>query len=353
MIMKTDAGQAGQFINGSPAVPALVLDGIGKRYVRRKLLRRSVNTITESLRDVSFTLHEGETLGLLGPNGAGKTTLLKIISTLLYPSSGRVTLFGRNIVDHPIWARRNMGLVTCDERSFYARLTGRQNLSFFSCMYGIPANLAEKRIEELLDTLGMAEAAQRQYQSYSSGMKQKMAIARGLLSDPRIALYDEPTRSLDPLSAQNIRNWIQENRHRWPRQARILATNQLREAEVICDRILILNKGRVIAHGTVQEIRERWEKRDYAMHRITCAPSGAKVEFRPDTATGLLSVEEDAGAPDARTFRVCTRKNGTALSGVLARLIERGLNVVRCETEQTPFDEVFCSLVMSESETRE
>jgi ABC-2 type transport system ATP-binding protein len=350
MKSKTDEGVSVPLIaaRAGKTTPALVLNRVSKRYTRRNLWRKSNSTTTDSLSEVCFTLHEGETLGLLGPNGAGKTTLLKIISTLIYPTSGSVSLYGRDIFENSIWARSLMGLVTCDERSFYWRLSGLQNLRFFSCLYGLPKKVAEERIQELLATLGLKEAAERPYGDYSSGMKQKMAITRGLLNDPRVALYDEPTRSLDPLSAQNIRKWILENRSRWPRQARILATNQLHEAELLCDRILILNRGRVIAHGTVREIRDRWDKRDYAMHRVTCAIPAREIHLRINLEKGLLSVEEEHLEEGARLFRLCARRNSGALSAALGELIQAGATVLRCETEQSPFDEVFCSLVMSE-----
>jgi ABC-2 type transport system ATP-binding protein len=329
---------------------ALAVDSVRKQYTRRNWFRRTSDVVTESLRGVSFELREGETLGLLGPNGAGKTTLLKIIATLLYPTSGKVSLFGRDVCEHPIWARRQLGLVTCDERSFYWRLTGRQNLSFFACLYGLGKRQGDERIEELLHILGLTDAAELPYLGYSSGMKQKMAIARGLLGNPLLALYDEPTRSLDPLSAHNIRSWIAENKHRWERQARILATNQLREAELLCDRILILNKGSVIAHGTVQEVRERWDKRDYGLHQIVCGECTAVVDTSPDANGGLLSMDEESGEDGARVFKICCRRNSEGFSLALARVLGAGLNVVRCDAEQVPFDDVFCSLVLSEGE---
>ena len=327
--------------------PGLLVEEVAKVYFRRRWwLGRE--TQTTALRDVSFSMQPGETLGLLGPNGAGKTTLLKIISALLYPTSGRVKFFGRDISQDRIWARKAIGLITCDERSFYARLTGRQNLDFFSVLFGVEKQKAEERITELLETLGLSHAADRPYHSYSSGMRQKMAIARGLLSEPRIALYDEPTRSLDPLSARNIRKWIAENRHRWPGQVRILATNQLVEAEMLCDRILVLNRGQVIAHGTVREIRERWDQRDYAIHRVTCANfRSGSICAAPDR--GLISLDEGPLEPEGSVLKVCTRKNSDGFGLFLRTLIASGASVQSCHTEEVPFDEVFCSLLMSDS----
>src|SRR5713101_7465627 len=225
----------------SPGVPALLVEHVSKSYVPWSLSRFLVSRPSKgnALTDVSFTLKHGETVGLLGPNGAGKTTLLKIIATLLAPTSGRILIQGEDPAADVMRVRRSMGLVTCDERSFYWRLNGRQNLAFFATLYGVPARQASERVEMLLEATGLKEAAGRPFHSYSSGMKQKLAIARGLLANPGIILYDEPTRSLDPLSTQNIRNWLAKHRDTLPLTAHLIATNQLAEAEQLCDRVLI------------------------------------------------------------------------------------------------------------------
>jgi ABC-2 type transport system ATP-binding protein len=237
---------------------ALNVEHVSKTYTplgffgldRSSAKRRAV----KALDDVSFSIRAGDMFGLLGPNGAGKTTLLKIMTTLVHPSSGRVSLLGRDIREKPRWTRRMIGLVTCDERSFYWRLTGRHNLKFFAALYGVPDREADARMEELFDTLELTSAADRPYHSYSSGMKQKLAIARGFISDPMVLFYDEPTRSLDPVSAQRIRNWIAERRKKFPHQTHIIATNHLYEAEQLCDGVAIFAHGRLLAQGSIREI---------------------------------------------------------------------------------------------------
>ena len=284
------AGSAG---TGRPV--AVSVENVSKVYSARGWLRRkSLGGGQAALRDVSFTVREGEMVGLLGPNGAGKTSLLKSIATLLRVSSGRILVQGCNVDANPIAARRLMGLVTCDERSFYWRLSGRQNLRFFAALYGVEERTAEARIAELLERLGLAAAADAPYQSYSTGMRQKLAVGRGLLSSPRLVLYDEPTRSLDPLSAQNIRQWIRESRKASPTTTHLIATNQLHEAEQLCDRVLILNQGMLIAEGTTTEIRQRVQSRGRLVHRIVCA--------------GLARGYEPAAAPDRGIFEACSEE---------------------------------------------
>jgi ABC-2 type transport system ATP-binding protein len=269
---------------------AIVVDNVSKNYAGWRLFgggSQSRSAGTAAISGVSFTIQEGETVGLLGPNGAGKTTLLKIIATLLYVSSGRVLLHGRDSIEDPRRARRLIGLVTSDERSFYWRLTGRQNLAFFAALYGLSRHTIDAKVAQLLEVTRLADTADRHFHSYSSGMKQRLAIARGFLADPRIVLYDEPTRSLDPLNAQAIRRWIREVQERSPLTTHLIATNQLREAEELCDRLIIINHGTVVACGTVAQIRERWR----------------------------------------------------------ATLLKNGAMPPQSETEQVPFDDVFCGLL--------
>jgi ABC-2 type transport system ATP-binding protein len=327
---------------------ALVVDRVSKQFSKPSLLRRKAVEPTQALRDVSLSVREGEVVGLLGPNGAGKTTLLKVIATLIYPTSGHVRLFGADIHEHPTRTRRQMGLVTCDERSFYWRLTARQNLSFFGTLYGVPPRELQERSEELLETLGLTPAADRPYQSYSSGMKQKLAIARGLLADPRVVFYDEPTRSLDPLSAQNIRNWVREKRKRSPGQTHVIATNQLTEAEQLCDRVFILNRGSIIADGPMRGIREKYNAQDSEVYRIA---------YRGATLNGALGPAPAAGLYDARetepgVLRIRIRPGSAALSAVLDTVLRAGAIVERCELEQSSLDEIFCSLVLEHQPSR-
>jgi len=331
---------------GGP-MPAIVVDHVSKGYRDWRPLRRrrDARPETPALRDVSFTVDEGETVALLGPNGAGKTTLLKIIATLLYVSAGRVLIHGRDVREDPIRARRLIGLVTSDERSFYWRLTGRQNLAFFAALYGLPHRSIAARVARLLDVTGLADAGDRPFQTYSSGMKQRLAIARGFLADPRIVLYDEPTRSLDPLTASNIRKWIDESRVHSPRTTHLIATNQLREAEELCGRALIINRGSTIASGTFEQIRQRWHQRDYAVHRITYRGPGLDRPWAPAPGSGLVEIREEGRDADTRTLRVSAVEGSAALSTTLAAILAAGGIVLRCETEHVPFDEVFCGLL--------
>ena len=328
---------------------AVSVENVSKTYPRRRWLglRCSASESRHALRDVSLTIREGEMVGLLGPNGAGKTTLLKSIATLLSVSSGCILVHGRDVEVDPIAARRAIGLVTCDERSFYWRLTGRQNLQFFAALYRVPEECVAGRIGRLLEMLGLSGAGDQPYQSYSSGMRQKLAIARGLLSEPRLILYDEPTRSLDPLSAQSIREWIVANRLAAPATTHVIATNQLHEAQQLCDRVVILNRGAIIADGSIGHIREKFHSGGRVEHRIafTGAPG---LSVRPSADIELFDASLEPAEGEIKTLRISTGDSGEGLSSVLGQIIGRGGTVVRCETGQASFDEVFCSLVLGD-----
>jgi len=207
-----------------------------------------------ALEDTSFSLNKGEILGVLGPNGAGKTTLLKIIATLILPDKGSVVVNGCHpgIDDDKI--KSFIGMVSSHERSFYWRLTGRQNLEFFASMYGLKN--AKDKTEELFDLFEINYQDNR-FDSYSTGMKQKFALIRGLLNDPGLLLLDEPTKSLDYATALNLRNFIKEELVSKKGKTVIFTTHNMDEALDFCDLFMILHKGRVYALGTLDELRKK------------------------------------------------------------------------------------------------
>src|SRR5262245_26046037 len=195
--------------------PALETSGLGKVFVRRKplgdLVRRpfAPGERVRALSGVSLSVARGEIFGLLGPNGAGKTTLIKILSGLILPTDGRAVIEGAD-ASHGAEARKRLGLVIADDRSFYWRLTGAQNLRFFGRLHGIYGAALEHRITLLLERLDLTSAAASIFANYSTGMRQRLAVARALLHDPPILLLDEPTRSLDPVAARSLRRFVQD-----------------------------------------------------------------------------------------------------------------------------------------------
>ncbi len=206
------------------------------------------------LRGVSLEVRKGEFFGLLGPNGAGKTTLFKILATLVLPESGRVEVGGVDALTDPAAVRGLLTPVIADERSLYWRLSGVQNLDLFSALYGVSRDEKERTAERLLDAVGLEHAGDRMVGTYSSGMKQRLLIARALLSRPAVLLLDEPTRSLDPVSARDFRQFLREEIVGRQGCTVLLATHDADEAFELCDRLAVLNGGQVVANGTVREL---------------------------------------------------------------------------------------------------
>lgn len=209
------------------------------------------------LKDVSLTLREGELYCLIGPNGAGKTTLLKILCGLILPDGGEIRVKGKPLSpEHPL-LRTTFGLVTGEERSFYWRLTGRQNLEFFSAFYSVSRWEAKRRIEEFSTFFRMEEYLDKYFFTYSTGMKQCLGLCRCLLGDPKILFLDEPTRSLDPQAAFVWRHFIRESLLKKEGKTILYTTHQLEEAERFSDRIGILSGGHIVAEGDLLTLKMR------------------------------------------------------------------------------------------------
>jgi ABC-2 type transport system ATP-binding protein len=205
---------------------------------------------------VNVNARKGELFGILGPNGAGKTTLIKLLCTLLLPTEGTAQICGHDIVKEEAQVKELIALVTGEERSFYWRLTGRQNLQFFAALYNLSKSEANARIEELLTILDLNKIADKRFESYSTGMKHKFSIARGLLTDPEVLFMDEPTRSLDPNSAYRIREFIKEKIVKEDKRTVFFATHNLIEATQLCDRIAIINKGEIKVCATLTDLQK-------------------------------------------------------------------------------------------------
>jgi len=200
-------------------------------------------------------VREGEVFGVLGPNGAGKTTLIKILCTLILPTSGEAYVNGYDIVKESGKVRESIGFVTTDERSFYWRLTGRQNLEFFASLHNFYSRDARDIVDELLDVVDLKDRADERFLNYSAGMKQRMAIARGLLNEPEVLFMDEPTRSLDPGAAQSLRDFIKRHIVKERGNTIFISTHNLDEAEELCDRVAIFDEGKINVVGSPDELK--------------------------------------------------------------------------------------------------
>ena len=204
---------------------------------------------------INLTIREGEIFALLGPNGAGKTTLLKILSTLVLPDAGTVSIGGRDLLKEPQAARTSLSFMIADGRGFYARLTGRQNLIFFATLYGLSRAETGGKIKKVAARLAL-EDLDKPFQEYSSGMKQRLAIARSFLNEAKFLLMDEPTKSLDPLAASQLRKIIREMAGDAAKTF-LFTTHNLEEASQLAGRMGILHHGKLTGVGNLETLRNQ------------------------------------------------------------------------------------------------
>jgi ABC-2 type transport system ATP-binding protein len=228
-----------------------------------------------AVNNVSFAVQAGEVFGFLGPNGAGKTTTIKMIVGLLQPTSGTVRVAGYDVQTQPLQAKAISGYVP-DTPNLYAKLSGRELLSFVGDLYNLDRARANQRAEELLHILGLDEAANNTIDSYSHGMQQKASLAAALMHDPKVLVLDEPTVGLDPKSARLIKDILRQMADRGA--AVFLSTHILEIAERMCDRIGIINKGELVAVGTMDQLRSLGKAGEVSLEDIFLSLTGGAEE---------------------------------------------------------------------------
>jgi ABC-2 type transport system ATP-binding protein len=227
---------------------------IPKRYLEYLLHPfRKPNRIF-ALKEINLEIDKGDRIAFLGPNGAGKTSLLKLVAGLLLPSSGKIAINGLDTLIHHSAVKKAVGLVMNEERSFYWRLSGYENLKFYGALDNLSGDDLEGRIADLISLVGLNEAKDKRVATYSSGMKQKLAIARGLMADPDILILDEPTRTLDPLSAEQQIELIVNRIHADMRKTLLIATHRLDEVSVLCNRVCVIKKGKIVSQNSLDDV---------------------------------------------------------------------------------------------------
>jgi ABC-2 type transport system ATP-binding protein len=238
---------------------SIVLQSVSKIFRHRPVLfnwmGRERSGETRALDEISLSVAGGKVLVLLGPNGSGKTTTLKLVSTMLLPDAGRVLVEGSDTGTQPDQVRKQVGFAVATERSFFPRLSARENLDFFAALDDVPRQVRVSRIQSLLERTGLLEAADTLVMKFSSGMYQRLGIARALIKQPSILLLDEPTRSLDPAAATHFWNLVRE----LPAQGStvMLATHSFSEAAAVGDSLVVLHRGRLAASRTISGDVER------------------------------------------------------------------------------------------------
>jgi ABC-2 type transport system ATP-binding protein len=228
-----------------------------KRYRELALHPLRPRRVFTALNGVSLEIQRGDRIAVLGPNGAGKTTLLKLIGGLLLPTEGEILVNGLDTLHHNTQARKSVGLVMNEERSFFWRLSAMQNLEFFAILDDLVGERVRERCRELIRFVGLEEHADKPVATYSSGMKQRLSLARGLIGDPEVLILDEPTRTLDPIACEELIALINDQLHKGSRKTILIATHRLEEAMKLCDKVLVIDKGRLVAFDRIQDLTDR------------------------------------------------------------------------------------------------
>ncbi len=327
---------------------AIVIEGLTKRF---RPLRSYRDVLTGAWRtpgravvdDVHLRVPAGAVFGLLGQNGAGKSTLVRMLSTLLLPSGGSATVLGLDVVRDAGRIRARIGLVNGDERSFSWRLTGRDNLGFFGALRHVPDREVRRRVAHLADVLDLDGHLDRPFGELSSGQRQKLAIIRGLLAEPDLLFMDEPTRSLDPISAVTIREFIRDRVVGELGRTVVLATHSMPEAEALCGRVAFLQAGRVAATGTVAELRASVGP----LARCELVVSGSPADLGPRLAAlDAVSAVSTSTRPDPTGLGVetvvdLTMRTGATLDPVLRTVMAMDVPIVRCEMREATLEELY------------
>lgn len=264
---------------------------IRRTFASRTLLGKKQET--HALNGLNFSVPRGIVFGLLGPNGSGKTTTIRILSTLLTPTSGQARVLGYDVVKESGKVRGRIGLILGGERGLYGRLTGEENLKYFAALNHLSREVSRKRVKEIIELVGLTSASNRPVEQYSRGMRQRLHIARGLLTDPEVLFMDEPTIGLDPAGAQELRQLIPALVRRG--KTILLTTHYMLEADELSSQVAIINRGKIIASGTPSEIKRSFSK--ITVCEVICRQTEADVVEAVQSIQGIQHVISSFDGP--------------------------------------------------------
>jgi len=307
--------------------PAIATQALGRTFQRR---RREPPIV--ALRDVTLRVERGEVHGLLGPNGAGKSTLMRLLATILLPTCGSAQVCGYDVVTRTADARRSVAVVFGGDRGLYPRLTARENLGYWAALYGLDPRRARARIEELLGRFSLLDRAGDRVETYSTGMRQRLHLARGLISAPDLLLLDEPTNGLDPVEAGKLREAFRETAE--DGRTILLATHDMAEAEAVCGRVTLINRGSLI----LTESTDTLGRRVLGTERVEVVGAGDELLGQVGRMPGVTAVVRTG--PGSARIEV----SGPGMVGrVLHDLVDAGVTSVR--TLPPSLEEVYLHLV--------
>jgi ABC-2 type transport system ATP-binding protein len=312
--------------------------GIGRTFrTSTGIFRRRTKEIV-ALSGLDIEIAEGELFGLLGPNGAGKTTTIKILTTLLIPTVGTAFVLGHDVVKDAGWIRPRIGFVFGGERGLYYRLSGRENLAYFAELYRVPGREIRRRVDELLEMVGLRGRGDERVEGYSRGMKQRLHLARTLLHQPPVLFLDEPTIGLDPIGARELRETIA--RLHAEGKTIVLTTHYMFEADALCDRIGVINAGRIVAQGSPDDLKALAS--DLSVVELEVFGAG------PAAVDRLRALEfVDSVVVEGRELKQLLRVNTPLADRAVPRLLAAmdGVEVGRVTVRQATLEDAYVRLV--------
>ena len=324
-------------------IPAIVTKDVTRIYKIRGPKRKDDPKEVVALDDVTLEINHGELFGLLGPNGAGKTTLIKILTTLLLPTSGTALVNGLDVATDMQEIRRHISMVSGGETSGYGLLTVEENLWMFARFYGLDGKEARRLIGQLLEVVGIADRRRTKISDLSTGLRQKMNFIRGFLNDPDIVFLDEPTLGLDVAAARDVRAFIKQWMQDHPERTVLLTTHYMAEADELCDRLAIIDQGKLLAVDPPAALKHRLQQD--VIFKLQVEPLGPRpsrnemIEAVPGVRQ--VSIAEQNGHTELQLIL----EEDEVLTHVLGHLGERGSSLISLEKREPTLEDVFIDLV--------
>ena len=321
-----------------PEQPAIEAVDLVRHYrTHLGVIRRRPITV-EAVRGISFEVRSGELFGLLGPNGAGKTTTIKMLITLLLPTTGTARVMGHDVVNETTEVRKRIGYVFGGDRGLYDRVSALDNLRYFAELYGVEPSEQRRRIDQMLELVGLKGREKEKVEGYSRGMRQRLHVARGLLHDPQVVFLDEPSIGLDPVGARELRATVRSLVDAG--KTVLMTTHYMFEADALCDRIGVINGGRIVALGTGADLKAAIAHRTIVEIETFGASPEAVDRLRADPDVIAVNAEEQ---DQSETLLVQSERGGEITQRLLGLL--DGTRVGRVAVREPTLEDAYVHLI--------
>ncbi|MGH7641168.1 MAG: ATP-binding cassette domain-containing protein [Candidatus Dormibacteria bacterium] len=318
--------------------PAILVSDLRRTYRTTTGTLRRRRLEIEAVRGISLRVEPGELFGLLGPNGAGKTTTIRVLCTLLLPSSGTVEVLGMDVVARPREVRRRIGYVFGGDRGLYDRLSALDNLRYFADLYALEPRGQRRRIGEVLELVGLQGRGKERVEGFSRGMRQRLHLARGLLHDPPVLFFDEPTIGVDPVGAREVRQLVAQLSQAG--KTILLTTHYMFEADSLCQRIAVISKGTIVAQGTPQQLKAGVSSREVVEVLAYGVPQETLERIRKLPQVDSVTTEDR----DQVQLLTVQAEEGSQLTPHLLQLLE-GVRVERIAAREPTLEDAYVALV--------